>query len=320
MALYLLTLDPNSGTAFDKKTLVIEADDLATARTMAKASYAGPWEAATATTIATAADDLEGWVHRVQVSDGTSATPLIDVSITSIAADSIADVGPDLVEALKGSAVEAAIAEDAGVFVDETTPANEGTADDVTLFPAVPAAGVDRYNIGMTEQFSRVLFDITTVGTGTYTVTYEYSLGGDTWSALTVTDDTTDFKTTGLNDVTFTPPADWAVDTINSQGPFYFIRAETQTGTTTQVPIAGQLYAGAGLRASFSTPTVTVAAIADGIGDESLKITATPPSGILPVAEMITTIVDQGIAGAVLEFDLDAQTAVPNVLAAVDKL
>lgn len=177
MALYLLQLDPSSAVKYDLAAVVVEADDLATARSMAKASYRGPWGAADATTIAAASDDLEGWVHRVVVSDGTSATPLYDVSITSVATDDIDDVGGDLAAAL------------------------------VT----------------------------------------------------------------------------------------------------------------AGLTASYSTPTLTVAAIADGIGDETLTVTATPPGGRAPVSELIGTITDQGVAAAALTVVLDAQTAVPNVLTTIER-
>lgn len=177
MALFLLQLDPSSAVKYDLSAVVVEADDVATARSMAKATYRGPWGAADATTVAAASDDLEGWVHRVVVSDGSNPDPLYDVSVTSVATDDIDDVGADLAAAL------------------------------VT----------------------------------------------------------------------------------------------------------------AGLTASYSSPTLTVAAIGDAIGDETLTVTATPAGGRAPVPEMIGTIVDQGIEAAVLTVVLDAQTAVPNVLATIDR-
>lgn len=140
--------------------------------------------------------------------------------------------------------VDAAIAEDGGVFTDETTEANEATSDDMTLFPAVPAAGVDRYNIGAESPFGRVDFDISTVGTGTYTVVFEY-FNGTSFVALSgVVDGTTNFKTSGLNSVSFTIPSDWAETTIDGQGPFFFIRAEIQAGTVTAVPLGEQAFLG----------------------------------------------------------------------------
>lgn len=140
--------------------------------------------------------------------------------------------------------VDAAIAEDGGVFTDETTEANEATADDMTLFPAVPVAGVDRYNIGAENPFGRVDLNISTVGTGTYTVVFEYFNGSSFVALSGVVDGTTDFKTSGLNSITFTIPTDWAATTINGQGPFFFIRAEIQTGTVTAVPLGQQAFLG----------------------------------------------------------------------------
>lgn len=146
------------------------------------------------------------------------------------------------VTAVAGGVVSAAIAEDGGVFTDETTEANEATADDMTLFPATPVADVDRYNFGFDSQASNFDLDVSTVGTGTYTVVWEY-WNGNTWAALAgVTDDTTDFKTTARNNVSWTVPSDWEKTSINGQGPFYFVRAEIQTGTVTATPIGEQAF------------------------------------------------------------------------------
>ena len=123
-----------------------------------------------------------------------------------------------------------------------------------------------------------------------------------------------DFKTTGVQPVTFTAPSDWATTTINSQGPFYFIRAETQTGTTTAVPLAGRLHIGRKTAASYSDPTVTAAAAGDNIGDQSLTLEAFPPSADTAVPALTGAITDEGIAAAVLTVALVAPTAVPAVL------
>jgi len=146
------------------------------------------------------------------------------------------------VTAVAGGVVAAAIAEDGGVFTDETTEANEATADDMTLFPATPVAAVDRYNFGFDSQASNFDLDVSTVGTGTYTVVWEY-WNGNAWAALAgVTDDTTGFKTTARNNVSWTIPTDWAQTYINGQGPFYFVRAEIQTGTVTATPVGEQAF------------------------------------------------------------------------------
>lgn len=139
--------------------------------------------------------------------------------------------------------VSAAIAEDGGVFTDETSEANSAAANDMTLFPAVPVAGVDRYNFGSDAKFASIDINVGTVGTGTYTVVWEYFNGSIFTPLSGVTDDTTNFKTSGTNTVSFTVPSDWVVTTINGQGPFFYIRAEIQTGTVTAVPIGTQAFA-----------------------------------------------------------------------------
>jgi len=322
MAIYLVTRPTDRGAllADGISAVLVEADDVSTAKAMATAAHKwdSAWTDATATDVTTlSAADYQNWSMHVKIDDpavGTTSTPpvtLFDLTVTGGAAATLDTIAADMVTALRGRSMSAAIAEDGGVFTDETVAADEDTADDMTLFPATPVAGTDRYNLGSTTTFGRVAFDITTVGTGTYTVTWEY-WDGSVWTALSgVTDGTTDFKTSGLNEITFTVPSDWAKTTINSQGPFYFIRAETQTGTTTAQPLAGRVWVGAGTLASFSTPTLTAAAVADNIGDHVLTMTLTPPSGSEPVADVMGAIVDEGIAGAVLSGALAIPTAIP---------
>lgn len=63
-----------------------------------------------------------------------------------------------------------------------------------------------------------------------------------------------------------------------------------------------------------TTQVLTVAAIADGIGDHNIAVRLTPPSGYGAVPSLIGTIVDNGIAGAVLTVVLPADAAVvPSV-------
>jgi hypothetical protein len=146
------------------------------------------------------------------------------------------------VSATTGGDVLAAIAEDGGVFTDETAEANSATADDMTLLPAVPVAAVDRYNFGFATQASSMSINVGIAGTGTYTVVWEYWNGG-AWAVLAgVVDDTDDFQTATTNTVAWTVPADWVKSRINGQGLFYFIRAEVQTGTVTAVPVGTQAF------------------------------------------------------------------------------
>ena len=55
-----------------------------------------------------------------------------------------------------------------------------------------------------------------------------------------------------------------------------------------------------------TTQVLTVAAIADGIGDKELDVQIIPPNGTDGVASLVGTIVDAGIAGAVLTVVLPA--------------
>lgn len=131
-------------------------------------------------------------------------------------------------------------------FIDETTDLNDAGASDVALFPA--GAGLnDAFYFGLGDRFPLVTMNVGTVGTGTYLVFWEY-WNGTSWTALSdVVDGTTAFKTTGTNDVTFTVPSNWATTTINSQGPFFYVRARRDSGTVTADPLGTQAFAGLGI-------------------------------------------------------------------------
>jgi len=326
MALYLLQLPTRGGTSRidGVKARVIEADSEAAAKRVASAQDQGDtdWTGATATAIAAGvASDYEGFVYNVKVSGDplvAGSPDILDVTYTGASSDTVDLIGAALANLLSGAAVEAAIADDGGAYTDETTEANEATADDMTLFPATPATG-DAYLIGMTNQFTRVMFNVTTAGVGTYTLTWQY-WDGDSWEDLSdVTDDTGDFKNSGRNDVVFTQPTDWAATTINSQGPFYFIRAVIDGGTSTTVPLGGQAWSGDGLRASYDsgTNTLTVAAVADGIGDHSIDVSAKLPGADGALSDLIGTVTDGGVAAAAITVVLEDETAIPAILASI---
>jgi hypothetical protein len=325
MALYLLQRPQTFGSSIvnGKTAMVVEADSTATAKRLATAQDGSdsPWDNATVTAIsAGVASDYVGFRYNVKVSGDPAASTwqpdLFDQWVTGVAADTVDSIGEKLANQLRGAAVAAAIADDGGVFTDETTEANQDTANDMTLFPAVPAAG-DAYCIGAAKKFSRVLFNVGTAGVGTYTVTWEY-WNGTAWAALSgVTDDTGAFKTAGVNDVVFTIPDAWTAHTINSQGPFYYIRAKIDAGTTTTVPVGTRAWTGAGLRASYDTGTniLTVAAVADGIGDHSISLEAYLPNADAPLSDLVGTVTDGGSAAAALTVVLEDETAIPAILA-----
>jgi hypothetical protein len=118
----------------------------------------------------------------------------------------------------------AAIADDGAVLTDETTEANSSTTNDMTLTPTTPAVN-DAYYWGHPEQPTGLKINVSDASTDTgQTITWEYWNGA--WTALTgVTDGTNSFQNSGLAYLTWTQPGDWATTTVNSQGPYYYLRA-----------------------------------------------------------------------------------------------
>jgi hypothetical protein len=142
-------------------------------------------------------------------------------------------------------AVQGAVADDGGVQTNETTAANEATANDMILLPAVPAVN-DAYYFGGSVQFATMVVNIGTQGVGTWTVTWEY-WNGSAWTALGgVTDNTNAFKAAvGNQNVTFTLPSTWQTTTVKAISA-YWVRARvaTYSAVTTQ-PKGTQAWVGA---------------------------------------------------------------------------
>jgi len=324
MTIFLLELPELGGNSKRDgvSAMIVEADDVAKSRLLASAQDEGDndWVGSTATTIAAGiASDYAGFVYNVRVSNSATSdgqSDFIDVSYTGVASDTIDLVGAGLEAALNGflrNAMKAAIADDGGVFTDETTAANEATADDMNFLPATPASG-DAFYYGASEPFTVLTLNVTTAGVGTYTLDYEY-FNGSTWEDITETDGTSILKSTGIDRLSFNAPVDWATTTINSQGPFFFIRGVVDGGTVTTTPLGQQAWTGLATSAYTSgSNLLTVTELLDDMGDRTLTLTATPPSSVGGIAELVSTIVDQGIAGAVLTVILGEPTAIPGVL------
>jgi hypothetical protein len=119
----------------------------------------------------------------------------------------------------------AAIAEDGGVFTDETAEASSNSTADMTLLPTGGAAVNDAYYFAHNEEFPRLKLDISTAFAGTsLTIAWEY-WDGSAWTALSgVSDGTNGLLNTGPNIVSWTIPGDWATTSVNSQGPLYYVR------------------------------------------------------------------------------------------------
>ena len=138
--------------------------------------------------------------------------------------------------------MNAAIAYDQNIttYTDETTESNDDTTDDMNLLPVGDVDVDDAYYFGNDYKFNKIAIDISTVGTSDviWTLAWEY-FDGSTWQTLSnITDGTNVFTIFGLSLVIFDLPTDWYKNTVNSQGPFYYVRArvDTFTGTTYTQP------------------------------------------------------------------------------------
>jgi len=137
-----------------------------------------------------------------------------------------------IVRARNGGIINAAILEDNGTgFTDYTLDARDTTgSNDVLLLPATPASN-DAFYYGGLAIFEEVFVNVITAG-DTYVLTWEYWDGS--WTALTVADPSSSYFTVGWHKITFTDPGDWTTTSVNSQGPFYYIRSRVTTGGGTQ--------------------------------------------------------------------------------------
>lgn len=130
----------------------------------------------------------------------------------------------------------AGIADDGGVFTDETTANNSAVVNDITLMPSGSAATNDAYYWGHSEEFNQLKLEVSQAASiGYCRIDWEY-WNGSGWTALSnVVDNTNDFETSGLNVVSWDEPTGWATTSVNSQGPYYYVRARNtglpQVGT-----------------------------------------------------------------------------------------
>ena len=175
------------------------------------------------------------------------------------------DVDGSLAQRFNASTgVGGAVADDGGVETDETTEANEDTADDMTLLPAAPAVG-DAYYFGFSRTFNAVQLNISTAATAVvgYVITWEYSKGSDVWAALAgVTDGTATYTNAGVNIIDWTIPSDWATDEVGAISGLYWVRGRVSIFVdVTTVPIGQQawiegVYVGPG-RLKIENPAAT---------------------------------------------------------------
>ena len=121
----------------------------------------------------------------------------------------------------------AAIAATSGgtVFTDETTANNSSTTNDINLLPATPSPS-DAYYWGNAEKFNQMKINISqATSSGFATLVWEY-WNGSSWTSLSnLSDGTNTYQNLGNNIVSWSTPSGWAKTSVDSLGPFYFIRA-----------------------------------------------------------------------------------------------
>ncbi len=131
-----------------------------------------------------------------------------------------------------------AVTDDGGTLTDETTAATNSTSDDMTLLPATPTVG-DAYYFGNSAQFDTFDITISTAGSGSWTIVWEY-YDGSSWSALSgISDGTNGFTTGGTNTVTWDTPFDWSEETIDGSELFW-VRARVDSYSSISTQPLGQ--------------------------------------------------------------------------------
>ena len=136
------------------------------------------------------------------------------------------------------TAARAVIADDGGVFTDETADFNNATVADVRVFPVTPVAA-DACYFGHDARFNELSVLVSTAST-TGTIVWEYWNGA--WVTLTLTSQHTNFARVGLRTFKFAVPGDWATTTVNAQGPFFYIRARLSVAGATVVATSGAMF------------------------------------------------------------------------------
>jgi hypothetical protein len=128
-------------------------------------------------------------------------------------------------------------------YTDYTVAAANATAGDVSIHPTTGVAEV--LSMVLPRPCTTLTFTISQAGTGTYTIaSVKYSKSDGTYAALTVTDNTTNFKAAaGDSTITISGanlPTDWDTATVNG-ATGYVIQITFSTGTVTQAPLVTRI-------------------------------------------------------------------------------
>jgi len=130
-----------------------------------------------------------------------------------------------------GSPVNGAVADDGGTQTDETSPANNDTANDMTLLPVTPAVD-DAYYFGKSSLWDWLELRTGIAGIGTWDIDWEYWNGAGWVSLADVVDNTSGFRVTGTRLLLFTLPLDWVQATVGGIANLYWIRARVSGYTS----------------------------------------------------------------------------------------
>jgi len=117
------------------------------------------------------------------------------------------------------------------VYTDYTDNCNSLTSDDFTLFDASPGVS-DIIYIGSANKFLGLHTNLTTLGTGSPVIDWEY-WNGTAWSDLTESETdsgSSTFEASGR--FTWSLPSNWDKTTVNSSSSLYFVRGKLTTGYT----------------------------------------------------------------------------------------
>jgi len=134
------------------------------------------------------------------------------------------------------SANQVAVADDGGALTTETVEANDATANDMTLLPAVPAMN-DAYYWGDDGKFAKLVLNQGTAGAGTWTIYWEY-YNGVAWNRILTPDGNNQsyaFKSSGTQTIEWQIPGDWIKTSVNGISAYWIrARVNSYSAVTTQ--------------------------------------------------------------------------------------
>ena len=147
------------------------------------------------------------------------------------------------------------------VYNDQTTAANNATINDVSLmFDTVG----DILYFGNSTAFPSLRMKYSTKGVNdTGVVVIEYSKGSGSWGTLSCTDGSNKFtEDPGTYFLTFTPPGDWATDTVDGKTN-YWVRYRLTTGGYFPDPELDQIWAQGSMSFTDKTTAANNATVND---------------------------------------------------------